>query len=58
MVGVGTGADLPYLDRFHAHVTGIDLSPEMLDQAKKKSSPGMTLLEMNAEKQEFPDQSF
>ncbi|MCX7569355.1 methyltransferase domain-containing protein [Tumebacillus sp. DT12] len=58
LVGVGTGADLPLLPA-DAHVTGVDLSPEMLAKAAAKANgPRVQLMEMNAEKLEFPDQHF
>ncbi|WP_425262164.1 class I SAM-dependent methyltransferase [Paenibacillus typhae] len=34
-VGVGTGADLPFMINRGGNITGIDLSSDMLDQAKK-----------------------
>ena len=61
-VGVGTGLSLPHF-RGDAHVTGIDVSAEMLAQArrrveKKKLKQVDALIEMDAEKMSFPDSSF
>lgn len=61
-VGVGTGLSLP-LYRDDARVTGIDISPEMLDKAREKvAEQGLenveALLEMDAEQLEFEDNSF
>lgn len=61
-VGVGTGLSLPlYPDS--VHVTGIDVSQEMLEQARqrverKRLSHVDALLEMDGEKMAFPDGSF
>ena len=61
-VGVGTGLALPYYatDR---RITGIDLSAEMLAQARKRVAdreiPNVAALrEMDAEATDFPDASF
>jgi len=61
-VGVGTGLALPYYaaDR---RVTGIDLSSEMLAQARKRVADRgignvVALREMDAEATDFPDASF
>ncbi len=61
-VGVGTGLSLP-LYREDARVTGIDISPEMLDKARDKVGEQKlenveALLEMDAEQLEFEDNSF
>lgn len=61
-IGVGTGLSLP----FYPHcvkVVGIDVSTEMLDKARKRyqtpKHPHVeSLLEMDAEALEFPDNSF
>ena len=61
-VGVGTGLALPYYaaDR---RITGIDLSKEMLAQARKRVAEQQirnveALREMDAEATDFPDASF
>jgi phosphatidylethanolamine/phosphatidyl-N-methylethanolamine N-methyltransferase len=61
-VGVGTGLALPYYapDR---RITGIDLSAEMLAQARRRVARReianvMALREMDAEATDFPDASF
>jgi len=61
-VGVGTGLSLPYY-RKDLEVTGIDLSPEMLDKAEERvSNKNLShvddLLVMDASKLDFPDNSF
>jgi phosphatidylethanolamine/phosphatidyl-N-methylethanolamine N-methyltransferase len=61
-VGVGTGLSLPCYDR-HLNVTGIDLSPEMLDKAlgrvaRQKLDNVASLHEMDASALAFPDESF
>lgn len=61
-VGVGTGLALPY---YHAdkHITGIDLSGDMLDRARQrvrrlKLANVDRLLEMDAEATQFEDGAF
>ncbi len=61
-VGVGTGLALPNYTRDKV-ITGIDLSTEMLAQARTRvAEQGLrgvkALLEMDAEATEFPDASF
>ncbi len=61
-VGVGTGLSLPCYGA-HLTVTGIDLSPEMLDKARdkvarKKLDNVEGLHEMDASALAFPDESF
>jgi phosphatidylethanolamine/phosphatidyl-N-methylethanolamine N-methyltransferase len=61
-VGVGTGLSLPYF-RSDSEVTGIDVSNEMLEKARRrvarrKLGNVKALLEMDAEKMSFPDNSF
>jgi phosphatidylethanolamine/phosphatidyl-N-methylethanolamine N-methyltransferase len=60
-VGIGTGlmlSDYPV----HTHVTGIDLSPHMLDHARRRAvelARSNVLLEvMDAERMSFPDGAF
>ncbi|TCT21469.1 class I SAM-dependent methyltransferase [Thiobaca trueperi] len=61
-VGVGTGLSLPFY-RPDSRVTGIDISPEMLDKARQRVA-GCNLLhvealhEMDAEHMDFPDATF
>lgn len=58
-VGVGTGADLPYIMGKADFVTAIDLSPEMLDKAKEKyPSAPITFMIMDAQDMNFPSESF
>jgi phosphatidylethanolamine/phosphatidyl-N-methylethanolamine N-methyltransferase len=61
-IGVGTGLSLAAY-RKDARVVGIDISPEMLDKARRRSRrlrlrQVEALLEMDAEAIEFPDGSF
>ncbi|HVC62911.1 MAG TPA: class I SAM-dependent methyltransferase [Acetobacteraceae bacterium] len=61
-VGVGTGLALPRYTT-DKRITGIDLSAEMLQQARKRvAALGLanvaTLREMDAESTDFPDASF
>lgn len=61
-VGVGTGLSLGYYNS-DIRVTGIDVSPEMLERARKQfprsDYPHIEeLLEMDAEDLKFPDNSF
>ena len=61
-VGVGTGLSLPYF-RPDSRVTGIDVSAEMLDKARRrverrKLKQVEALLEMDAENMSFEDDSF
>jgi ubiquinone/menaquinone biosynthesis C-methylase UbiE len=56
--GVGTGLDLPHIQA-GVRVTGIDLSPAMLRKAQDKANGrDISLLEMNAQALDFPDDSF
>jgi ubiquinone/menaquinone biosynthesis C-methylase UbiE len=60
LVGVGTGADLPLLTT-GAIATGIDLSPEMLQQARDRlplSGGGVTLIEGDAQQLQVEPASF
>lgn len=61
-IGVGTGLSL---DRYHTHldITGIDVSPDMLDKAREKvAEKGLThvtrISEMDARTLAFPDDHF
>jgi phosphatidylethanolamine/phosphatidyl-N-methylethanolamine N-methyltransferase len=61
-VGVGTGLSLPCYEK-HLSITGIDLSPEMLDKARgrvRQQGLGNVdgLYEMDAGALAFPDESF
>lgn len=58
-VGIGTGRNLKYYPS-RCSVTGIDNSKGMLDQAGKKAKgmKNITLLLMDAEHLDFPDNSF
>ena len=59
-VGTGTGRNFPFYSP-GCHVTGIDLSPQMLSIASKRADAlGMRveLLEMDAEHMTFPSHSF
>jgi len=61
-IGVGTGLSLP-MHRSDNHVTGIDLSPDMLAVASGRveelgAQGRIDLREMSAEELDFPDASF
>ena len=61
-VGVGTGISLPFYRRDH-EVTGVDISPKMLERARKRVatlslSNVKDLLEMDASHLSFADNSF
>jgi phosphatidylethanolamine/phosphatidyl-N-methylethanolamine N-methyltransferase len=61
-VGVGTGLALPHYTR-DKRITGIDLSADMLSQARKRVAEKrlhsvQALHEMDAEATDFPDASF
>jgi ubiquinone/menaquinone biosynthesis C-methylase UbiE len=56
VVGVGTGQDLAHLPA-GTEVTGVDLAPAMLRRARARSKDA-ALLEMNAERLDFPADSF
>ncbi len=57
-VACGKGAVLLPAWEKGAQVTGIDLSPQMLEEAKKRVPSQVSLLEMDAEHLNFPDQAF
>lgn len=61
-VGVGTGANLSFYPQ-GVELTGIDFSPGMLKQARKKLEKlnlknNIQLMEMDAQQLQFPDNSF
>ena len=58
-VGVGTGRNLEYYPA-GAEVTGVDNSGRMLDKALKKAKgrQNITLISMDAEHMDFPDNTF
>lgn len=60
-VGVGTGLSLPEYPE-GVHVTGIDVSPEMIEVARARVDElelrNVTLSEMDAEHTDFPDGHF
>lgn len=59
-IGVGSGSSLPFYPA-DVHVTGIDISPGMLAVGRRRlqelGRPGQ-LLEMDAQRLDFPDQTF
>jgi phosphatidylethanolamine/phosphatidyl-N-methylethanolamine N-methyltransferase len=59
-VGVGTGVDLPFIRQKDIKITAIDISLDMLAQAKKKYSGDnpIEFLEMDAQQLVFPDETF
>jgi ubiquinone/menaquinone biosynthesis C-methylase UbiE len=57
VVGVGTGADLPFLPSA-VHGVAIDLSPAMLEQARARARTGIELLPMDGHALEFAPESF
>jgi len=61
-IGIGTGLSVPFYPR-HCHITGIDLSVPMLQEAEKKRTEyyplhNLDLIEMDASHLEFPDGAF
>jgi ubiquinone/menaquinone biosynthesis C-methylase UbiE len=59
-VGIGTGKNLTYYPR-NVTITAIDLSPRMLDRARRRASDlgsGVELLEMDVQHMSFPDHTF
>lgn len=58
-VGIGTGADLEFINYVDYDITAIDYSPDMLDIAKSKfEHSAIKFLEMDAQKMAFEDESF
>jgi phosphatidylethanolamine/phosphatidyl-N-methylethanolamine N-methyltransferase len=59
-VGVGTGADLLFIDSQGIDILAIDISPDMLSKTKEKVREGasITLLEMDAQQLNFEDGTF
>ncbi|MCM3789001.1 class I SAM-dependent methyltransferase [Domibacillus indicus] len=60
-VGIGTGANLPFYPSAVTYVTGIDFSSKMIKLAKEEAEKApvpVKLMEMDAEKIDFPDASF
>lgn len=58
-VGVGTGADLEWINHHGLDITAIDYSPEMLNQAKKKfAKTSIQFLEMDAQQMNFMNGQF
>lgn len=58
--GVGTGKNIPYYPE-NAEITAVDLSPKMLERARKRTSRenvDVELLEADAQALPFPDVSF
>ena len=60
-IGIGTGSSLQYYPK-ETKVVGIDISPDMLEVAKKRiikdKIPNKHILLMNGERLSFPDNSF
>ena len=60
-IGVGTGKNLPYFNYKKINLTGIDLSPGMLEKAKEKARENKYKVDLklgNAERLSFQDNSF
>lgn len=58
-VGVGTGADLEFMNHSALDITAIDISSDMLKKAKMKfQHSSIKFLEMDAQNLEFNDESF
>ena len=59
-VGVGTGKNIPFYPP-ETHVTAVDLSPKMLERTRRRVNrvgADVELMEMDAERLEFPDDTF
>jgi len=58
-VGVGTGADLEFINHSEFDITAIDFSPDMLERARAKfHSSSIKFVEMDAQDMNFDDESF
>lgn len=60
-IGIGMGANIEHYPAGTRRFTGIDISPRMLNEARKEASrigSVVKLLEMDAEKLELPTESF
>ncbi|HEY3569409.1 MAG TPA: class I SAM-dependent methyltransferase, partial [Thermoanaerobaculia bacterium] len=57
IVGCGTGADLPFVPP-EVQVLAVDLSPDMLRQARAHARPGIEFREMDGMALDLPDGSF
>lgn len=57
-LGCGTGMQTLALARLGLHVTGIDISPEMLARARARQIPGAVLVEGDAAALPFADERF
>lgn len=60
-IGVGLGANMEFYPAMNRRFTGIDISPRMLEAARKAASETdvqLKLLEMDAEKMDLPSDSF
>ena len=57
VIGCGTGADLPFVPA-EVEVLAIDLSPDMLRQARVHARPGIEFREMDGMALDLPDGSF
>ncbi|MGE5234826.1 MAG: class I SAM-dependent methyltransferase [Acidobacteriota bacterium] len=57
LVGAGTGADLPFLPA-GVRAVATDVTPAMLERARRKARPGDRLLVMDAHHLDFPDGAF
>ncbi|MFH1682637.1 MAG: class I SAM-dependent methyltransferase [Candidatus Woesearchaeota archaeon] len=56
-IAVGTGAGLPLYPK-NCEITAIDLSPKMLQYAKKRTKRNITFKEMDAENLSFKENTF
>ncbi|MCA1030731.1 class I SAM-dependent methyltransferase [Bacillus timonensis] len=59
LVGVGTGADIPYIIREDMEITGVDLSKDMLEKANANYRyKHVSFIEMDAQNLQFPKETF